>query len=86
MAELEIHHSYIIKEDDIIKMGNAIFKIKLIQINENDNEPKGENNETENNNNNTLITSGSANNSLELNKYRINDINIASTKIKVKGI
>ena len=41
MAELEIHHSYIIKEDDIIKMGNAIFKIKMIQINENDNEPKG---------------------------------------------
>ena len=83
-TEPEINHSYIIKEGDIMKMGNAIFKIKMIQINENDNEPKGENTETENNNNNTLIISGSANNSLELNNYKINDINIASTKIKVK--
>ena len=83
-TEPEINHSYIIKEGDILKMGNAIFKIKMIQINENGNEPKGENTETENNNNNTLIISGSANNSLELNNYKINDINIASTKIKVK--
>ena len=84
MAELEIHHSYIIKEGDIMKMGNAIFKIKMVQISENGNEPKRENNETENNNNNTLIISGSASNSLELNNYKVNDINIASTKIKVK--
>ena len=83
-TEPEINHSYIIKEGDIMKMGNAIFKIKMVQISENGNEPKGENNETENNNNNTLIISGSASNSLELNNYKVNDINIASTKIKVK--
>ena len=84
-TEPEINHSYFLKEGDIIKMGNVIFRIKMIQINENENVPKRNKNETENsNNNNTLIISGSANNSLELNNCNIKDINIASKRINIK--
>ena len=80
-VEPEINHSYILKEGDILKMGNAIFRIKMIQINENDNKLNGNNNDTENLNN-TLLISGSANHSLVLNKY--DEINITSKKISIK--
>ena len=62
-------------------MGNAIFRIKMIQINENDNKLNDKNIDTENLNN-TLLISGSANHSLVLNKY--DDINITSKKINIK--
>ena len=61
-------------------MGNAIFRIKMIQINENDNKLNDKNIDTENLNN-TLLISGSANHSLVLNKY--DDINITSKKINI---
>ena len=81
----EINHSYILKEGDILKMGNVIFQIKMIQINENDEELK-EKNELESNNN-TLIISGSANQSLVLNKnydYDNENLNITSKKVNIK--
>ena len=81
----EINHSYILKEGDILKLGNVIFQIKMIQINENDEELK-EKNELESNNN-TLIISGSANQSLVLNKnydYDNENLNITSKKVNIK--
>ena len=84
-ANPEINQSYILKEGDIIKMGNAIFQIKMIQINENDEEANGKINELESNNN-TLIISGSANQSLILNKnYANENLNITAKKINVKN-
>ena len=69
------------KEGDVLRKGNTIFRIKLIQINENENRQ----NEKNNNDieiNNTLMISWSANHSLELNNY--DDINIAQKKITIK--
>ena len=84
-ANPEINQSYILKEGDIIKMGNAIFQIKMIQISENDEEANGKINELESNNN-TLIISGSANQSLILNKnYANENLNITAKKINVKN-
>ena len=84
-ANPEINQSYILKEGDIIKMGNAIFQIKMIQINENDEEANGKINEL-GSNNNTLIISGSANQSLILNKnYANENLNITAKKINVKN-
>ena len=84
-ANPEINQSYILKEGDIIKMGNAVFQIKMIQINENDEESNGKINELESNNN-TLIISGSANQSLILNKnYANENLNITAKKINVKN-
>ncbi len=57
-------------------MGYAIFRIKMIQINENENKNNEKDNVTENNN--TLLISGSANHSLDLNKFNNDDINIAA--------
>ena len=85
-TEPEINHSYILKEGDIIKMGNAIFQIKMIQINENEN--NGENKDNEKikdieSNNNTILISGSANHSLILNKnYENVDVNIKRINVK----
>ena len=76
----EINHSYILKEGDVLKMGNTIFRIKMIQINENENGQIENNNDTEINN--TLMVSGSANHSLVLNNFE--GINIASRKIDIK--
>lgn len=76
----QINDSYILKEGDIIKMGNVIFHIKMIQINENEN--KNDNINDLESNNNTLLISGSANHSLVLNKNYEN-INIASKKINI---
>ena len=79
-ANPEINHSYILKEGDVLKMGNTIFRIKMIQINENENGQIENNNDTEINN--TLMVSGSANHSLVLNNFE--GINIASRKIDIK--
>ena len=80
-TEPEINHSYIVKEGDIIKMGNVIFQIKMIQINENENELNNNNNIASNNN--TLLISGSCNHSLILNN-NYDNINIASKKMNIK--
>ena len=74
-TEPEINHEYYIKEGDVIKLGNAVFKVKLIQVNNNNNLNKDiydgeyeENIKNENNGeNNTFILAGSANHSLILN-------------------
>ena len=66
-------------------MGYAIFRIKMIQINENENKNNKKDNVTENNNN-TLLISGSANHSLDLNKFNNDEINIAAKKINKKRI
>ena len=81
-TEPEINRSYIIKEGDIIKMGNVIFQIKMIQINENEDELNKNNNDIESNNN-TLLISGSCNHSLVLNQ-NYDNINIASKKMNTK--
>ena len=83
--EPEINHSYILNEGDVLKMGNAIFRIKMIQINENENKNNEKDNVTENNNN-TLLISGSANHSLDLNKFNNDEINIAAKTIDIKRI
>ena len=83
--EPEINHSYILNEGDVLKMGNAIFIIKMIQINENENKNNKKDNVTENNNN-TLLISGSANHSLDLNKFNNDEINIAAKTIDIKRI
>ena len=81
-TEPEINQSYIIKEGDIIKMGNVIFQIKMIQINENEDELDKNNNDIESNNN-TLLISGSCNHSLVLNQ-NYDNINITSKKLNIK--
>ena len=82
----EINHSYKLKEGDIIKMGNAIFQIKMIQINENENNAENKDNEKKKDiesNNNTILISGSANHSLILNKnYENVDVNIKRINVK----
>jgi hypothetical protein len=75
----EINHSYILKEGDIIKMGNAVFQIKMIQINEN--EKKDNFNDIESNNNTLLV--GSANHSLILNE-NYEHININTRVLSLK--
>ena len=75
----EINDSYILKEGDIIKMGNVIFQIKMIQINENE---SNENKNDIESNNNTLLISGSANHSLILNN-NYEGINVTSKKLNI---
>ena len=76
----ELNRSYILKEGDIFKMGNVIFLVKMIQINDKDNDENEQNNID---NSNTLLISGSSNQSLILNK-NYNKQNTDALKIDIK--
>ena len=68
-TEPQINSEYYLNEGDIIKLGNAIFKIRMIHIENLDkSKNKINNNDDDNNNdNNTLLIAGSSNHSLILN-------------------
>ena len=51
----ELNKSYILKEGDIFKMGNVIFQVKMIQINDKDNDENEQNNIDKDNSNTLLI-------------------------------
>ena len=76
----EINKSYILKEGDIFKMGNVIFQVKMIQINDKDNDENEQNNFDSSH---TLLISGSSNHSLILNK-NYNNQNTDAMKIEIK--
>ena len=78
--EPELNKSYILKEGDIFKMGNVIFQVKMIQINDKDNDENEQNNID---NSHTLLISGSSNHSLILNK-NYNNQNTDGIKIDIK--
>jgi hypothetical protein len=69
-----------LKEGDIFKMGNVIFLVKMIQINDKDNDQNEQNNID---NSHTLLISGSSNHSLILNK-NYNNQNTDGIKIDAK--
>ena len=91
--EPEINQSYNIKEGDIIKLGNTIFKVKMIQVNNNnsnnytyDNDDYDEKIKKNNNQeNNTLMIFGSSSHSLVLNgEDKIDNIlNLNKQKITI---
>ena len=76
----ELNKSYILKEGDIFKMGNVIFQVKMIQINDKDNDENEQNNIDKSH---TLLISGSSNHSLILNK-NYNNQNTDGIKIDAK--
>lgn len=78
----ELNKSYILKEGDIFKMGNVIFQVKMIQINDKDNDENEQNN-IDKDNSHTLLISGSSNHSLILNK-NYNNQNTDGIKIDAK--
>lgn len=63
-------------------MGNVIFQVKMIQINDKDNDENEQNN-IDKDNSHTLVISGSSNHSLILNK-NYNNQNTDGIKIDVK--
>jgi len=69
-SEPEINSAYYLKEGDILKLGNAIFKLQMIQMGNFDSSNNKNNNNynnDENEDNNTLLVAGSSNHSLVLN-------------------
>ena len=68
-SEPEINSVYYLKEGDIIKLGNAIFKVQMINMSnlDNINNNNYNYNYEENDDNNTLMMVGSSNQSLILN-------------------
>ena len=66
-TEPEINEAYYPKEGDIIKLGNSIFQIKMIQINNISNNNNNLNNVDNNDENDTLMIGGSANHSILMN-------------------
>ena len=70
-SQPEINSVYYLKEGDILKLGNVLFKIKMIQMSNFDGSNSKNNNynynNEENEENNTLIVAGSSNHSLILN-------------------
>ena len=69
-SEPEINSAYYLKEGDILKLGNAIFKLQMIQMGNFDSSNNKNNNNynnEENEDNNTLLVAGSSNHSLILN-------------------
>ena len=65
-TEPEINSEYYLREGDIIKLGNAVFKIQMIHL-ENLNKSNNDSEEENNNDNNTLLIAGSSNHTLQLN-------------------
>ena len=79
-SEPEINSAYYLKEGDILKLGNAIFKLQMIQTGNFDGSNSKNNNQNYNyEENNTLILAGSSNHSLIM-KDKDNYDNIEAIK------